>query len=227
MRRATKASVVTLALALCIFVPGCKGASGDSQADSGSQPTAAAMTADARAGIDAYNRGEFSDAETKLAAVVEESPDNLEARRTLALALAAQGKNGEAIDQYRKVIDANADDHVSLYRMALLERQEGSLEDAVEHLERAVELNRDDSYVDELARTYMQVEKYAEAAEAWGSLVEDEGRAPESAAQLLGLQADALQLAGDIEGARGALERALELAPDDAGLKAKLEGLGE
>ncbi len=226
MRRATKASVVTLALVLCILVSGCNKVAEDSKADSGSQSTAA-MAADVQAGIDAYNQGEFSDAETKLAAVVDEDPGNLEARKTLALAYAAQGKNDEAIEQYREVIGIDAEDHVSLYRMALLERLEGSLEDAAGHLERAVELSRDDSYVDELARTYMQLEKYEEAAGAWGSLAEEEGRAPESAAVLLGLQADALRLSGDVEGARAALERALELAPGNTALKAQLEGLGE
>lgn len=221
-----KASAVTLALVLCIFVSGCDKPAADAKTEAGSKSTTE-TAADVQAGIDAYNQGEFSDAETKLAAVVDEDPGNLEARKTLALAYAAQGKNGEAIEQYREVIGIDAEDHISLYRMALLERLEGSLEDAAAHLERAVELNPDDSYVDELARTYMQLEKYTEAADEWGALAEEEGRAPESAAVLLGLQAEALRLAGDIDGARGALERALELTPGDAQLKAQLEGLGE
>lgn len=227
MRRATSASVVALALSALMVVSGCSGANApeeDAKPEPGRSTTAAT---DVQAGVDAYNKGEFSEAETVLSAVVADDPENLEARRALALALSAQGKNDEAIAQYRAVVEIESDDHVSLYRMALLERLAGSPEDAAEHLERALELWEDDSYADELAKTYMQLEEYSKAAETWGALAGAEGRAPESAAQLMALQAGALEKSGDMDGARQALQGALELTPGDAQLKAQLEGLGE
>lgn len=226
MRRATTASVIALALTALMAVSACEAVSpaGDATSESG---TSTAKDQDPQVGIDAYNKGEFAEAETILAAVVADDPEDLEARRTLALALSAQGKNDEAIDQYRAMIEIDPDDHVTLYRMALLERLADSPEDAAEHLERALDLWSDDSYADELAKTYMQLEEYAKAAETWGALAAAEGRAPESAAQLMGLQARALQMSGDTEAARLVLESALELAPDDAQLNAQLEGFGD
>jgi len=173
------------------------------------------------------SEGDFSDAETALADVVATEPENTEARKSLALALSAQGKNEEAIEQYLAVLGTEPDDHVALYRLALLERLTGLPDDAVGHLEQAVALNPDDSYVDELARTYMQLGDYQKAADTWAPLIAEEDRAPESAVELLKLQAEALRLAGDIDGARGALEQALAIAPDNSDIKVRLEVLGE
>jgi tetratricopeptide (TPR) repeat protein len=176
--------------------------------------------------VGAYNEGDFAAAEQVLAQLVAKNPRDVEARKSLALALAAQGKNEAAIEQYSAILEIDGSDHVSLYRLALLERLAADAQSAVTHLERAVALNADDSYVDELARTYMQLGEYKRAADTWAPLIGTEGRTPESAVELLKLQAEALRLAGDAEGARGAVEQALDLAPDDSDLKALLESLG-
>jgi tetratricopeptide (TPR) repeat protein len=218
------AGALALALLVSVLVAGCDTVTGKTETSTGSKVD---VSADLQAGVDAYNEGDFSDAESALADVVATDPENTEARKSLALALSAQGKNDEAIEQYLAVLEIEPDDHVVLYRLALIERPTGLLDDAVGHLEKAVELNPDDSYVDELARTYMQLKEYQKAADTWGSLTAVESRAPESAVALLKLQAEALRLAGDIDGARTALTQALELAPEDADLKAQLEALGE
>lgn len=215
-------SLVLLVLALvpALLLGGCTGSAKKETAGSKS-------VASRQSGVDEYNDGDFAGAELTLAAVVAENPDDQEARKTLALALAAQGKNDKAIQQYSKVIAAQGDDHVTLYRLALLERLVGKPKDALAHLQKAIELQQDDSYVDELARTYVQLGEYRKAADTWGTLVATEGRTPESTVGLLKLQAEALDLAGDAESARASLERALELSPGDADLKARLEALEE
>lgn len=218
------AGVFALVLALAVLLGGCSGGTGEGETAQDSPLDAVAALQSA---VDSYNEGEFFNAENALADLVKADPGNTEARKALALALSAQGRNDEAIEQYRAVLETDPEDHVALYRMALLERLTGAPEEAVEHLERAVELNRDDSYVDELARTYMQLGNYREAADTWGALAAEEGRAPESTVELLKLQAEALRLAEDIDGAKAALGRALELVPDSADVKARLEALGD
>jgi tetratricopeptide (TPR) repeat protein len=213
--------LLVLALMPLLLLGGCTGA-----AKKGDSPTAEAG-ASRQSGIDEYNDGDFAGAELTLAAVVAENPDDAEARKTLALALAAQGKNVEAIEQYSKVVEAQPDDHVTLYRLALLERLAGKPNDALAHLQKAIELQQDDSYIDELARTYLQLGEYRKAADAWGTLVATEGRTPESTVGLLKLQAEALDLAGDADGAKAAVQRALEISPDDPDLQARLEALEE
>jgi len=173
----------------------------------------------------AYDTGDFDGAEAALAKAVAENPDDLEARKLLALALAAQGKNDEAIQQYAAVIEADPSDHTTLYRMAMLERLVGATQDSLTHLEAAVELDDNPSYKDELARTYMQVGRYAEAAELWGTLLEDETIDQEQRVLLLSLQAEAYSSARMYDEARDALEEAVFLAPNDEGLKARLDAL--
>jgi|GEM_PF-2950123 len=173
----------------------------------------------------AYDSGDFDGAEGALAQAVTDNPADLEARKLLALALAAQGKNAEAIEQYAAVVEADPEDHVTLYRMAMLERLTGETKNSLTHLEAAVELDDNPSYRDELARTYMQVGKYAEAAQLWGTLLEDETIGQEQRVLLLSLQAEAYSSARMYDEAREALEEAVFLAPNDEGLKARLEAL--
>lgn len=175
----------------------------------------------------AYDQGDFAESAQQLETLIEQKADDLDARRLYALVLAAQGENEKAIEQYAAVIKAEAEDHETLYRMALLERLIGKTESAIAHFEEAVEIQAEDTYVDELARTYMQVGKYAEAAKAWGSLLEDQSLALESRVEILKLQADAFQGAKDYDAARTALQEAVKLAPNDGDLKLKLEALGE
>lgn len=216
---------VSLCLSLVALLGGCAAAvkPGTKKSATGSEDSSKSIDA----AIQTYNEGDFAGAEKALTKIVKEHPGNLEARKALALALAAQGKNELAIKQYMAVIEADAKDHATLYRLALLERLTGDVESAAGHLKAAVELNPDDSYADELARTYVQLGKYKEATDIWGSLIAEKGRPNDSTVALLKLQAEAYSLAGDTKAARTALKHAASLAPGDVDIEARLKALGE
>ncbi len=173
----------------------------------------------------AYDRGEFAQAEEQATKIVETEPDNFDARKILALALAAQGKNDEAIEQYVYVVDRRPDEDATLYQVAMLERVVGKTEDAISHLEAAVQLKADSSYMDDLARTYMQVGRYQEAADLWGRVLEDDSLDEASRVELLKLQAKAYEDGRMYDEARAALDKALFLAPNDEDLKKRIEAL--
>jgi tetratricopeptide (TPR) repeat protein len=118
-------------------------------------------SADSQQGRELYDAGEFDEAIALLNEVLEEDPEDLEARKTLALALAATGDLDGAIAEYETVIAAEPDDYATLYRLGLLERQAGDSANAAERLGRAAELHSDDpSYWDEYAKTLVQLGRY-------------------------------------------------------------------
>lgn len=207
-------AIVGLALsALLVAGQGCssaKGANGDE-----------AKLAAAKA---QYDAGQFAKSEKALTALLEKSPDNQSALRTLALALAAQGKNDAAISQYERLVSINAKDHASWYRMALLERILGRADDSVEHLEKALAHKPGDrSYTDELARTNMSVGDYDGAARLWGSLIKSKNQSRESKKELLLLQAQAFQDAKDYDSALASYKKALKLDPKDKALAERIK----
>jgi len=172
----------------------------------------------------AYESGDFEGASADLEAMVVDDPENLEARRSLALALAAQGDNEGAIEQYLAIIEGDPIDHASFYRLALLERVIGLSQEAAGHLETAVELlPRDTSYRDEFARTLAQLGHYMGAAEQWGAVLEDQDLSDESRVALLKLQGETYVNAKEYALAQQAFEAALVLAPNDEALKTRLE----
>lgn len=171
-----------------------------------------------------YDTGEFAQAEKSLRALLKESPDDLDVLRTLALALAAQGKNDEAIQTYVQIVEKDPKDHASLYRLALLERLSGAPKDAADHLRAALELkSKDPSYTDELARTLMSLGDYQQAATVWGSLLKDDELPAENRKTMLVLQGQAYQAAKDYTRAERAYSAALKIDPDDAALRDRVE----
>ena len=201
-----------LATAALLFVAGCSSAPSE-DVSSG--------LAEAKKN---YELGQFQEAEKALGTVLDESPENVEAMRVMALALAAQGKNDEAIAQYVALVKVDPNDDVSWYRMALLERIIGEPKKAVAHFEKALKVKQGDaSYTDELARTEMSLGGYERAAALWGELLDDKDSSDESRKELLLLQGQAYQAAKDYRRARKAFKAALKLDPSDEALRDRVE----
>lgn len=170
-----------------------------------------------------YSEGELDASVRTLREALENDPDNLEARRMLALVLAAQGSLEAAIGEYERVVAEDPSDHPSFYRMALLKRQLGDSQEAAMDLAEAAKLNPNDaSYFDELARTLLQLGKPTEAADAWQSVLELPNIDDETRKSVLVLQAEAYVEAKDLGKAAASLKAASELDPADAGIKARL-----
>jgi Flp pilus assembly protein TadD len=205
---------ILLAMALAISLVAC----GDEEATTEDVPVSLDEAQNA------YESGDFEGAAADLEALVADNPEDLEVRRSLALALASQGDNEGAIEQYLAIVESDPIDHASFYRLALLERVIGLSLEAATHLESAVDLlPRDASYRDELARTYAQLGRYMDAAEQWGTVLADENLKDEGRVELLKLQAEAYVNAKEYDLAEQSLEAALMLAPNDEALKARLE----
>jgi len=188
----------------------------------GSEESAATVTAGAAQ--EAYDSGDFEAAEVALRKLVEADGGDLESRKALALALAAQGKNAQALEQYAAIIAADPSDHATLYRTAVLERLLGKTPEAIEHFEAALSVNNDPAYADELARTYMQAGRYADAVVKWQTVLDAGGLGEAGQAAIYAAMADAYEGDRDYDKAREALEHAVFLLPNDANLKVRLEG---
>lgn len=169
---------------------------------------------------------EYTVLEKELRAVIEDNPEDLDARRSLAVVLARAGKYDEAIRQYQEIINVDATDDESLYGLAILERQTGLTEDALMHLQAAVDISGEATYLDDLARTCMQVGRYEDAIAAWKRVLEGENLEPQRRAETLGALASAYQDAKMYEEAKAALQEAVALMPEDANLRARLEAMG-
>lgn len=194
--------------------------------DNSEAPRADAETVSFESALEAYRAGEYADSESALEQIVAEDGDDLDARKTLAEVYAAQGKNAEAIEQYAAVVEADAGDHESLYRMALLERLIGDSLASITHLEAAVDAERRGTYLNDLAMTYVQVGRYAEAIEAWHEVLDEGGLDEAGRAGVYSAIATAYEGMRDYEGARSALENARALMPNDPDLQARLESMG-
>ncbi|MCL4079189.1 tetratricopeptide repeat protein [Coriobacteriia bacterium Es71-Z0120] len=173
----------------------------------------------------AYNDGKFAEAEQMASDVLVSNPGSIEAKKLLAMTLAAQGKNEEAIAVFSEVVGADPKDHESFYRMAVLERLIGRTADAITHFEKAVSLKKDRAYADELARTYVQVGRYEDAIEQWQTVVADGALDEAQKAQVYAAMASAYEGLRNYENARAMLKEALHLTPNDEQLKARLAAL--
>jgi tetratricopeptide (TPR) repeat protein len=132
-----------------------------------------------------------------------------------------------ALDQYTATVAAEPDSDAALYELALYERSVGRTDAAIEHLQQAATLNNDVAYVDDLARTYMQLGMYAEAAQAWGSIAEDSANDVGTKVAYMKLQSEALRSARENDAALDVLEAALRLAPRDSDLRALVAQYGK
>lgn len=211
LRRASRVAVLSLMVVALAASAGCGG------------KKVAADAPSLKAAKASYERGEFDAAARQYRAIVAEVPEDVEARRGLALTLAAKGDNAGAIEQYEKIVAEEPKDDGSLYRMALLERLLGDTTGAIEHLQAAAYLKDSPTYFDELARTLMQAGRYADAAEAWGTALKSEELTEEGRVELLRVQAEAYASAGDPDGAKDALKEALELDSENTEIEKRLE----
>lgn len=169
---------------------------------------------------------EYAELEEELRTVLDKNPDDIDARRSLAAVLAAQGKYDEAIREYTQITSEDPSDDEAFYQLAILERQTGLTEDALKHLQAAVDISPEATYLDDLARTSMQVGRYEDAIAAWKRLLEDDGLEPQRRAEILSALASAYQDAKMYEEAKAALQEAVALMPEDEELKARLEAMG-
>jgi cytochrome c-type biogenesis protein CcmH/NrfG len=173
-----------------------------------------------------YETGQFKQAEQELDKIVKNSPRNTEALKTLALALAAQGKNVEAIQAYQRLLDIAPKDDASWYRMAMLQQILGRPKQTAEALKKAIAIKPSDpTYTDSLARTYMSIGKYAEAADLWGQLLADREQKKSRQGEILVLQGQAFEAAQNYSSARKSYAAALKLSPDNNALRTKVKSL--
>lgn len=213
-RAAARAAVTCLLAVLLVATPGCTFFG----------PDPAEEEAKLRAAEAAYEAGRFQDAAKTLREVIKKDPNDLGARRTLGLTLAALGDNAGAVDQYKAVVERDKSDDASFYRMAVLERILGRPKDSEKHLQAAIDLEPGNAgYVDELARTKMSLGDYQAAATLWGSLVDKPGTTKAQRKELLVLQGQAYQDAKDYKRAKRAFASALQLDPKDKALDARVE----
>lgn len=181
--------------------------------------------ADLTAALDSHRSGDYAEAEASLATLVAEDPEDLDARSALAEALAAQGKNQEALVQLEAVVSQDSHDHEALHEMAVLERLLGDSVAAVRHFEAAVEVAPEAAYLDDLALTYVQLGRYDEAVTVWKRLLEMDDFDEAGRARVYAAMATAYEGAREYDGARRALEQALALTPNDEILRARLEAM--
>lgn len=163
-----------------------------------------------------YDSGRYAEANQAGERLVEGRPDDVEARKLLALALAATGDNAGAVAQYDVVLSQQPDDHTSLFRRALLERVTNDTEATLTDLERAVALDPSAvSYQEELAKTYELAGRLSEAADAWDGLLQIAGLSDVQRISAL----RSLALVYEAEGREAAAEKTwrllLALSPND------------
>ena len=172
-----------------------------------------------------YDEGSFSESEDVLREVVQEDPEDAEARKDLARVLAAQGNIEGAIEEYHYVIQADPEDTEAYTEVALLERQIGLADEAASHLEVAAAGGTDPWLWDELARTYLQLGREGDAADAWARLLEAADLSDEERKSVLVMQAEAYLEADMAEHGSAAYEAALEVDPSDQNVRQRLAEL--
>jgi tetratricopeptide (TPR) repeat protein len=172
-----------------------------------------------------YEEGSFAESEDAYRELVQEDPDDTEARKDLARTLAAQGNIEGAIDEYHYVIQADPEDVEAYAQVALLERQIGLAEEAAGHLEVAAAAGLDPWLWDELARTYLQLGRAGDAAEAWARLLENAELDDGERKSVLVMQAEAYIEADMSEHGSAAYEAALEVDPSDQNVRQRLAEL--
>lgn len=130
--------------------------------------------ADVNRGVELYNKGDYEDATNELQKVVEESPDNAQARRYLGLALVERGLLDEASNHLNKAqeLEPTGETQLALARLAverknfdeaetrlkeasgddvdyvrgMLDFRRGKNQQAAETLERYMKANPDNAY---------------------------------------------------------------------------------
>ncbi|MCB1054564.1 MAG: alkaline phosphatase family protein [Acidobacteria bacterium] len=194
--------------------------------------------------------GRYREAAKAYHQLLEVDPDRADLNTDFAVAMIALGRNEEARAAVDRALEAEPDYAPAYYRRGILEEAAGDLEAAIADYRRAVRF--DDKLkgpvkalerlgvplvaavasTPETVRSAQLLDQAREAAqrgdydEAWSLLEEAESLTPE-APVVYQYKSNVAFLRGDRQGAIEALEKALELAPDDARLRANLRRLKE
>lgn len=171
-----------------------------------------------------YEAGDYATAEIQLKSLVGADAENLDARRVLALALTAQGKNDEALEQYTAIIKADSADQASLYEMAIIEQRIGKAQEAIAHLESAVKIEPDASCYRALAPIYASVGKWTESIDAWTAYLGLTELNERGQAEVHAAMSSVYDGMREYEKAKAELEQALVLDPGNEQYKSQLKG---
>jgi tetratricopeptide (TPR) repeat protein len=144
---------------------------------------------------------------------VEEDSSDYTAHFNLGAALADMGKPGEAIQEYRRVLDLRPDDAVARNSLGAALQSLGNTDEAIAEYHEALRLRPD--YLDasyNLGSALLSEDHGEEAAAQFQAVVKAKPNDADAHANL----ARALALAGNLTGAAGEFEAAVRLGPQNA-----------
>jgi tetratricopeptide (TPR) repeat protein len=201
-----------------------------------------------KAGIVYFKEGKFQEACRALKPAFESDPSNKELMDMYLDALAKAGHDAEAEEIYKKLLSEDAsriDLHEKLFNLYLARKEhdkalaeariiaEARLKDRAASGEEGLKLlPGGEAALDESANAALETLQslvdenpgYAEARRTLGDFYAKVGRGSDAATEFV-RAAEILIGEGDKDGAKGALARAIELAPDSIEAKQRLEGL--
>lgn len=155
------------------------------------------------------------------------SPKDWRTRELLSRAYWQAGDSRRAFAQLKIVDRATSPDGDRLYRLGLLADQLGEMDESVAWLKKAVALKPDSMlFRIELAKSLTKLKDYDEAVVQWWEAI---SRLPENdlySAVIYAELGDLLRLKGDVEQAKEAYRRGLEIEPGNAYLQAQIAAAG-
>lgn len=168
--------------------------------------------------------GDYAKAEPELEKGVAGGPDDFEARYQLGFVLVKLGKPDQALPQLRKAVALNPEDKSAQFQLAAVLRALGQKEEAdriVEQFRKTTDIEFRNSQLTSdgiKANDLLEAGKPAEAAEVYRHMLEEK---PDSAWTAYNL-ALALEAVHDTKGAEDALQRAIDIDPKQAKIRAEL-----
>lgn len=95
----------------------------------------------AESGLDAYKKGNFTEAIEKLEAVVEDEPDNASSQKTLGQSYEATGKLQQAARAYKASLKLDEGQSQVRYNLGIIYKSQGETDKAIAELEKAIANN--------------------------------------------------------------------------------------
>jgi tetratricopeptide (TPR) repeat protein len=152
-------------------------------------------------------------------ALLAGDPNNVMVRRDLARALAAEGRSGEAEDEYRRVLEAAPSEVSAMAELAALLQARGEMSGAIEQRRRALAAAPGDGRLElDLAGHLAASGRFADAAELYERYL---ARVPDDRDARLRL-ADVLNGMQAFDRAAAEYRAVLGRSPDDAEIRLKL-----
>jgi tetratricopeptide (TPR) repeat protein len=168
--------------------------------------------------------GDYAKAEPELELGAAGGPDDFEARYQLGVVLAKLGKPEQALPQLRKAVALNPADKSAQFQIAAVLRALGQKEEAdriVEQFRKTTDVEFRNSQLTSdgiKANDLLEAGKPAQAAQVYRHMLEEK---PDSAWTAYNL-ALALEAVQDTKGAEDALQRAIDIDPKQAKIRAEL-----